>query len=190
VVVGAPQTTDVTELEALGAEVVRTVTPAGVFNAAARRPHARDGMLVIGAPVLVPAGTLERRRRLQQDDARVATVSFWSNAAAQLSFPHWGTPSSHHLGNSLDEHVVSARLRGVPPSSAWCPCTSPPAGRSSSAPRPWRSSATSRSTTGSRSRCIDFALRAQGHGLRNALDPSTYLTRPIDLVDRTTTGPE
>jgi glycosyltransferase involved in cell wall biosynthesis len=188
-VVGAPQTTDVTELEALGAEVVRTVTPAGVFNAAARRPHAREGMLVIGAPVLVPADTLERAQRLQQEDVRVATVSFWSNAAAHLSFPHWGTPSSHHLGNSLDEHVVSARLRRRSPELAVVPVHVAAGGAVFI-------SAEALAIVGDFSEherfeitVIDFALRAQGHGLRNALDPSTYLTRPIDLVAADDDGP-
>lgn len=181
-VVGAPHATDLTELEALGAEVLRTATPAGVFNATARRPDAAEGLLVLGEPVLVPAGTLERALLLQTEDVRVATVSFWSNAAAHLSFPHWGTPSSHHLGNSLDEHVVSQRLRERSPDLGVVPVHAAAGGMVFI-------SAEALAIVGDFSEherfeitLLDFALRAQGHGLRNALDPATFLTRPIDLV--------
>lgn len=182
VVVGAPHSTDLAELEALGAGVVRTATPAGVFNAAARRPEAEDGLLVIGEPVLLPPGTLAAAAKLQRDDARVATVSFWSNAAGPLSFPFWGTPSSHHLGNSLDEQVVSERLRARSPELGVVPLYAASGGAVFI-------SAQALAIVGPFSEhyrfgitLLDFALRAQGHGLRNALDPSTYLTRPIDLV--------
>jgi glycosyltransferase involved in cell wall biosynthesis len=182
VVVGAPHATDLTELEALGTAVVRVATPAGLFNAAARRPDAADGLLVIGEPVLLPAGTLERAQQLQRDDVRVATVSFWSNAAGQLSFPHWATPSSHHLGNSLDEQVVSQRLRERSPELGVVPVHAASGGAVFI-------SAEALAIVGDFSEhdrfgitLLDFTLRAQGHGLRNALDPATYLTRPIDLV--------
>ena len=181
VVVGAPLTVDLGELEALGAQVVRTATPAGVFNAVNRQPEARDGLLVIGAPVLLPEGLLERAQQLQRDDVRVATVSFWSNAATHLSFPHWGTPSSHHLGNSLDEHVVSQRLRQRSPQMGVVPLHVAAGGAVFI-------SAEAVSIVGDFSEherfeitLVDFALRAQGHGLRNALDPATFVTRPIDL---------
>lgn len=182
VVVGAPHETDLTELEELGVQVVRTATPAGVFNATAHRPEAADGLLVIGAPVLIPAGTVERALRLQTEDTRVATVSFWSNAAAHLSFPHWGTPTSHHLGNSLDEHVVSQRLRERSPDLGVVPVHAAAGGSVFI-------SAEAVAVVGDFSdhdrfeiTLLDFALRAQGHGLRNALDPASFLTRPIDLV--------
>ena len=182
VVVGAPHDTDLAELEALGVAVLRVATPAGLFNAAARRPDAADGLLVIGEPVLLPPGTLARAQKLQRDDARVATVSFWSNAAGQLSFPYWGTPSSHHLGNSLDEQVVSQRLRERSPDLGVVPLHAASGGAVFV-------SAEALAIVGDFSEhdrfgitLLDFALRAQGHGLRNALDPATYVTRPIDLV--------
>jgi glycosyltransferase involved in cell wall biosynthesis len=181
-VVGAAHGVDLTELEALGATAVRTATPAGLFNSAAHRPDSGDGLLVIGEPVLLPAGTLERAQQLQREDLRVATVSFWSNAAAQLSFPYWGTPSSHHLGNSLDEQVVSQRLRERSPDLGVVPLHVAAGGAVFI-------SAEALAIVGDFSEhdrfgitLVDFALRAQGHGLRNALDPATYVTRPIDLV--------
>jgi len=180
--VGAPHGTDLTELEDLGCTVVRTATPAGVFNAAARRPDARDGLLVVGAPVLFPVGALDRAQQLQRDDARVATVSFFSNAAGPLSFPYWGTPSSHHLGNSLDEHVVSQRLRERSPDLGVVPLHAAAGG----AVFVSAEAVAIVGEFGEHDRfgitLLDFALRAQGHGLRNALDPGTFITRPIDLV--------
>ena len=137
---------------------------------------------MIGEPVLLPPGTLARAEQLQRDDARVATVSFWSNAAGRLSFPYWGTPSSHHLGNSLDEQVVSERLRERSPDLGVVPLHAAAGGAAFI-------SAEAIAIVGDFSEhdrfgitLLDFALRAQGHGLRNALDPGTYVTRPIDLV--------
>ena len=136
---------------------------------------------MIGEPVLLPPGTLARAEQLQRDDARVATVSFWSNAAGRLSFPYWGTPSSHHLGNSLDEQVVSERLRERSPDLGVVPLHAAAGGAGFISAEAIAIVGTSPSTTGSDHAARLRAARA-GPRAANALDPGTYVTRPIDLV--------
>ncbi|WP_369140006.1 glycosyltransferase [Modestobacter versicolor] len=182
VVVAVAPGADVSSYAGSDVELVTVNTPAEVLN----RIRPAWALLVIGGPVLVPPAALDNARELLDGDARVATVSFWSNAAGPLSFPHWQTPASHHLGNALDETEVTRRLRAASPDLGVVPI-----------PR----AAGSAVLIGADALAIvgefvphdrveitlaDFSLRCQGHGLRNALDPTTFFSRPIDLADAAT----
>lgn len=183
VLVAAPRA-DTSDFDGIDVEVVRAHTSAEVLNGM----HPAWALLAIAAPVLVPPAALDSARALIDGDARVATVSFWSNAAGQLSFPHWQTPSSHHLGNALDETEVTARLRTISPDLGVVPIPR-------AAGAAVLISADALAIVGGfvphdrlEITVADFSLRAQGHGLRNALDPTTFLARPIDLSDISSAG--
>jgi glycosyltransferase involved in cell wall biosynthesis len=184
IVLAALPAADASDYDGTDVEVVRANTPAQVLNGLTPE----WALLVIGAPVLVPPTALDSARALIDGDARVATVSFWSNAAGQLSFPHWQTPSSHHLGNALDEAEVTSRLRDASPDLGVVPIPR-------AAGPAVLISADALAIVGGfvphdrvEITVADFSLRAQGHGLRNALDATTFLSRPIDLSDLSTAG--
>jgi glycosyltransferase involved in cell wall biosynthesis len=184
VVLAVAPGSDTSDFADTSVEVITVNTPAEVLN----RVHPEWAMLVIGAPVLIPPAALDRARALLDSDARVATVSFWSNAAGPLSFPHWQTPSSHHLGNALDEAEVTTRLRNTSPELGVVPIAR-------AAGPAVLIGADALAIVGAfvphdrvEVTLADFSLRCQGHGLRNALDPTTFFSRPIDLSDVDSAG--
>jgi glycosyltransferase involved in cell wall biosynthesis len=74
------------------------------------RPGAAADLLVLSRPVVVPPGVLDEALVLISQDMRVATVSFLTNDADYLSFPHRNTPITHQVEN-LDEVAITRRLR-------------------------------------------------------------------------------
>lgn len=140
-------------------------------------------VLAVPVPTSFPAGALAPGLSLLDDQLSVATVSFLSNAAGRLSFPHLGHPVAHQP-EGLDEDAVTARLRRIRPDQLPAPvaCAGGPAvllsGYALSAvgepcdhadAGPWSFAA-----------IVDFSLRARRRGFVNVVDPSTYVARLFD----------
>jgi len=137
---------------------------------------------VCTAPVLMGPGALKRARDLLADDLRIATVSFFSNAANYLSLPH-RNQLTHHQIEHYDELSLTARLRELDPVLGHVPIAiaagsltlvgwpafaatggfvEPPEGDSDLA-------------------IAEFSLRTARRGFTAALEASTYVARPFDL---------
>jgi len=87
--------------------------------------HPRLGaILLITSPVSVPEKMLEHSLSWMNDDPRLATVSFLSNAAGALSFPHRNTASPDGVVG-WDESAVTARLRELGPDMGPVPILMP-----------------------------------------------------------------
>ena len=138
-------------------------------------------VLLITDPVLVPPRFLERAVTFLDDDLRIASVPFLSNAAGYLSIPHRNEPVGHPTGG-LDEVVVSRLLREKEPDlgRVVIPVPSGPV---------VLLSFTALAAVGALDHdgepetvIADWSLRAQRRGFLAALDPSTYVLRPFDLA--------
>jgi glycosyltransferase involved in cell wall biosynthesis len=195
VVVGGRELDVATLPEGLYADALPGVTPAALVEETWRR-HGTD-VLVVSDAVMVPPGFLERARGIVEQDVRAATVSFFSNAAAYLSFPVPNKPVDRPL--SGDEISITRRLRSTSPAPNPVPipvaagaCVLLTSAALSILGPP------SDGPGGSVAEMVqDFCLEARRRGFLSYLDASTYCARPSDLsvepievlVDGTVVGP-
>ncbi|HVF12973.1 MAG TPA: glycosyltransferase [Acidimicrobiales bacterium] len=140
----------------------------------------RTHVLVLQSTVLVARGGLDAAIALVEADLSVATVSFLSNAAGPLSFPHRNHPIYHQV-EGLDEHGISERLRSPPaiPPAPIAAATGPAVLLSSyarSAIGPLIEDPDARSPVV----IADFSLRGRRRGFFDMLDPSSFCTHAVD----------
>src|SRR5262245_7521532 len=86
VVLGATDSTRLGPLADFGLECIETWSPASLVNDVWSAWH--TNVLAITDPVIVPHGVLDLALEALRQEPRIATVSFLSNDAAFLSFPH------------------------------------------------------------------------------------------------------
>ena len=135
-------------------------------------------VLLMTAPVLLPADRASARPSTAlADDTRVAAVSFLSNAAGHLSFPHRNRPTQYSL-EGHDETTLTRLLRGSEPLLPG-PDRGHRRGRDAGQPRlPGHDEGSLRVFAGiPEAAVIEMVMRAQRRGLRAVLDPATYVTR-------------
>lgn len=136
-----------------------------------------DALLLVTAPVSVPQGMLDRALAWMGEDPRIATISFLSNAAGVLSFPHRNTANAHGIPGH-DEHSVTAALRELEPDAGAVPIPMP------AGPAILISRAVLASVGGfdpaldphPRESIAELALRASRRGFQHRLDAGTYVT--------------
>ena len=180
VVVGVPDGVDASGLAALGADVEAATSVSALVNRvwAERRCH----MLVVTDSVVFPPAVLEPALEALSADMRIATVSFFCNAAAFLSFPYRNTAVSHQV-ESFDEESITRILRTTGPRQAPAPipvATGPAVVLSSFA----LSAVGALADVGGHRAAValaDFSLRARQKGFLDVVDPSTFVARPYDL---------
>jgi glycosyltransferase involved in cell wall biosynthesis len=142
-------------------------------------------VVLISAPVILPSGAFKPALELADADLRCASVSFFSNAAGHLSFPGRDAPSTHQVGK-LDEEGVTQRLRKwslglIPTPIAYA--TGPAVlltkqGLSVVWPPPQHAHDLPELML------ADYSARARARGMVDYLDPSTFISRPRDVVDQ------
>lgn len=135
-------------------------------------------VLAVTSPVLLPADGIGSATAILDDDARVAAVSFLSNAAGHLSFPHLDSQTPYSF-EGHDETTLTRRLRSIGPELL-------------PAPIPMTAGAATLVsvdavllTNGPRDDYLDLpelavaemGIRAARRSLRIVLDPTTYVTR-------------
>lgn len=180
VVVGVPIPGQAALLMSLGAveEAAGSVSELVSRVWAERRCH----VLVITDTAVFPTAALDPALRILDADMRVATVSFFCNAAAFLSFPYRNTAVSHQV-ESFDEESITRVLRTTLPEQAPAPipyATGPAVLLSSfalSAVGPLSDVAGHRGALA----LADFSLLARCKGFLDVVDPSTFVARPYDL---------
>lgn len=141
-----------------------------------------EPLLVMTAPVLLPAVGLEPALSAMTADARIAMVSFLSNAAGYLSFPYRDHPTPYSI-TGHDETSLTRRLRELDPAMRPAPITvpagaaclvSPHAVTMVEGPHPNFDGEPEASL-------MDLALRSQRRGLKTVLDSMTFVARPWEL---------
>lgn len=138
-----------------------------------------SSLVVVTSPVVFPPDALAGADELLARDVRVATVSFLSNHASYLSFPVRCQPSPLVI-NGHNEVSLTERLRAIPFRDAAVPIPVPAGGAV------YVSAAAVRACGGfdpdapsAEVSVIEFALRAARRGFTNLLDPTTFVTRPM-----------
>lgn len=180
VVVGAAEPAEAALLADLGAQVVAAASASELVNRV--RAEHRGHVLAVTDAAVFPTAALEPALGILDADLRVATVSFFSNAAAFLSFPARNIAVSHQV-ESLDEESITRALRAAGPHQVPAPVpfgTGPAVVLSSFA----LSAIGDLADVGGRRAAValaDFSLRGQSRGFLDVVDPSTFVARPYDL---------
>lgn len=144
----------------------------------------RDCVLVVTSPVVVPDGAFTPARDLIRDDLRVCTVSFFSDDAGYLTFPR-GSARTPEAVHGFDETSLTAALRAVTRGERVVPVPVPAGAAVLVSTRALRALGTfDREAPGADAAVVDLALRGVERGFRNLVDPTTFLTRPRDLLRR------
>jgi glycosyltransferase involved in cell wall biosynthesis len=170
-------------VDAGGEGAVAMPTPSAADLANRLLFERRRPLLLITAPVVLPPSFLDLALPAMEADARVAVVSFPSNAASYLSFPHRNQPTSHQI-EGFDEATITERLRSLTPSVG--PAPIPVAVGAVNL-----FSSTAASAVGKFAPVPDadpevavaeLSLRAARRGFMTLLDASTFYLRPFDLA--------
>lgn len=140
-------------------------------------------VVVISEPIVVPPGFLDRALAAVEDDLRLATVSFLSNAAGSLSVPGRNTPMMHQVGPH-DEVSITRSLRTLEPSPSFAPIAGPVGPVTLLSRFALSAIGGFDRTIGAASELLvaDFGLRAGQRGFVNVVDGGTYCTRAYDLA--------
>lgn len=78
-------------------------------------------LLFISAPVRMPESAFEPGIRWMSDDARIATLSFLSNAAGSISIPHRNTATPFCVDGHDETTLTQVLRKRMPGSSRPCP---------------------------------------------------------------------
>lgn len=176
-------------------ERVEVVTSGSFAFAVGQLPETVAGpVLIMTSPVLVPAVGLGTALDALAGDARVVSVSFLSNAAGHLSFPHRNRGTQYSF-EGHDETTLTRLLRSSDPQLDPAPIAAP-AGGATLVSRDCLVLTKGPDDTFAGSPeagVVDMVMRAERRGLRAVLDPSTYVTRlwegahwgdsPLDVDD-------
>jgi glycosyltransferase involved in cell wall biosynthesis len=144
--------------------------------------HWTRSVLLINAPVIAPPGLLELALRAMQNDMRISTVSFLSNAAGYLSVPHRNHPISHQVGPH-DEVSITRALRSDLPIGDVVSAPLPAGGITLLSHLALGAVDGLRDLPATPAFLVtDFALRAARRGFISVVDMSTYVTRAVDML--------
>lgn len=173
---------DVGPLSGLGAKPVAAPSLPSLVNGLWEQ--GRCHVLVVSGTAVLPSGAVERATAIVDRGLHVATVSFFGNLSAFLSFPHRNHGVSHQI-ESLDEEAITRLLRETPPELVPPPvpfATGPvvlvsafalsAVGPLADVAPPLRAGAA----------LADFSLRARQRGFVDLVDPATFCARPFDLA--------
>lgn len=157
------------------------------FRQAARAALATKAelFLYVSAPVLAPADALDNAIVWMNNDPRVGTISFLSNSAGYLSFPHRNTETPFGV-DGHDEATVTALLRSRLAASKRRPVPLPVAegGMIVVSRNIWEvcGDLDDAETQNAAFGIAELSLRASRRGFNNYLDPFTFISRPWDGV--------
>lgn len=180
VVAGAPDGVDVATLAD-----TRTTAPDHVAFLNQLIAAGERHLAVALDAIVVPPGWADRALEWLDDDMRIASVSFLSNAPGPLCFPWRDLPANHHV-EQMDEVTITRRLRherraSRPTRISWGagplvvlggaaleavgPLATPPDGDAAAA-------------------IADWCARARHRGFADILDTTTFVTWPRDVAAR------
>ena len=147
------------------------------------RAEQRSHILLIWAPALFPEDFLGPALQLVREDLRFGSVSFLSNVAGYAGFPLQDVINTHQVGD-MDEISVTRKLRTAPFSFGAVPLAYPvgPAVLFSSQ---GLSLLTQFPDHGNSAwvAIAECGIRLRARGMVDLLDPSTFISRPLDMTD-------
>ena len=147
------------------------------------RSEQRNHVLLVWAPALFPRDFLSPALQLVREDLRFGSVSFLSNVAGYAGFPLQDVINTHQVGD-MDEVSVTRKLRAAPFSFGAVPLAYPvgPAVLFSSQ---GLSLLTQFPDHGNSSwvSIAECGIRLRARGMVDLLDPSTFISRPLDMTD-------
>lgn len=182
IVLGAPDTSTLPDVSRYEVEI-RSAHNAGQVVNWVHDSDSSAHILLVCWPAVPPPEPLSTAIHIADSDLRCSSVSFFSNAAGYLSFPHRDRPSIHQI-DDLDEQSITRRLRksaqGLPPLSI--PYATGPLvlltsqGLSVAGRFPEHASEQ-----------IDLSVAMYScltrcHGMVDYLDPTTFVLRPRDVT--------
>jgi glycosyltransferase involved in cell wall biosynthesis len=143
-----------------------------------------DQVLFVTDPIALAPDALDRAVPWMNDDPRIGTISFLSNAAGYLSFPHRNShspvpPQGHN------EVTLNKRLRERAPDSGLTPIATPEGAAilvssgalsTSGGIEDWPDANPSLTL-------FEFGLRASRRGFNNFLDAGTFIWRTSELIE-------
>lgn len=144
-----------------------------------------DQCLFVSSPIVLAASTLQFSSLWMADDPRVATISFLSNSAGYLSFPHRnrGTPFGVD-GHNEETLTKLLRERKVGDSGLIpLPIADGPGILVSRSAWEVAGDAEDKNTGNLSFALAEFSLRASRRGFNSFLDPFTFITKSADFGD-------
>lgn len=157
-------------------ELLQSWTLSGAMREMLQKHPELDSLLLILHPVSMPRSLVARAQRWMNDDPRVATVSFLSNAAGTLSFPYRNTPQPY-CPPGHDETSLSDVLMTTTPLQPRVPIVLPAGyavlinARTVSAVDGFRGEFDS----DARFSILDFAVRCSRRGFQHYLEPTRFV---------------
>ena len=181
VIVGTPEESDLRDSCPDDFEVRSAPTIGHLVNSV-HSSYPDSHILLIGWPTIFPSTPLRVALAIAETDLRCCSVSFFSNAAGYLSFPHRDAPSIHQI-DDLDEEMITRRLRladdDLPPVSI--PYATGPAVLLTSQGLSVTGTFPMHGPEDVELVLAEHSCRARRHGMIDYLDPSTFVLRPRDL---------
>jgi glycosyltransferase involved in cell wall biosynthesis len=161
---------------------VRTVgSVSQLINETYEQRH--TSLIVIDDAVVLPPDPFATALQWIDDDLRVATVSFLSNASGSLSFPTRNHPEDR-APDGQDEVSITRRLRSLSPAAKPTPITYATgavvilSAGALSAVGNLEAPASARFDIA----VADFSARSRAKGFVDLVDTSTYILRPSDVA--------
>ena len=181
IVLGAEDTDALEPLRALELRTRRSGSAAALVNQL--WSEHRDDILLVTDAVLVPVDFLRRARSALDADPRVATVSFFSNDAAFLSFPY-RDHAIDRLPDGHDETTITRRLRDLAPEPEFASIPTAIGGAvllsaSGLAVEAPLSEDVYEAPSAS---LVEYCQRCRRRGFVDVLDPGTFYNRASDLA--------
>jgi glycosyltransferase involved in cell wall biosynthesis len=140
-------------------------------------------IIAVNDAVVLPPNPFDTALQWIDDDLRVATVSFLSNASGSLSFPTRNHPEDR-APDGQDEVSITRRLRSLTPAAKPTPITYATgsvvilSAGSLSAVGNLEAPASARFDIA----VADFSARSRAKGFVDLVDTSTYILRPSDVA--------
>ena len=140
-------------------------------------------ILVIWSPIVMPLNGLDRAVAWMNADPRIGTVSFLSNSAGYLSFPHHNTEVSGCI-EGHNEQTLTAALRKTGPDQGAVPIPVCEGGAIVIGRSAFSVAGGLMHIGDDNPHLIlaEFALRASRRGFISVLDAGTYVARPWDVI--------
>lgn len=139
--------------------------------------HCIDALLVVTAPVAMPANMFDVALAWMASDPRIATVSFLSNAAGPFSFPYRNSATPYPI-RGMDENGVTRTLRTLRPDVGPVPVGMPAGSAVLVSHAAWSVLGGFDGDLDPRPKesVAEFALRGSRRGFQHRLDSGTYVT--------------
>ncbi|QYA13660.1 glycosyltransferase [Rhizobium sp. AB2/73] len=145
--------------------------------------HKADQCFFVSSPMVAPTSTFQFSGPRMAQDPRIATISFLSNSAGYLSFPHRNTGTPFGVDGHNEETLTKllrerkSKHHGLVP----LPIADGPGVLVSRSAWEVAGEIDDKETGNLSFALAEFSLRANRRGFNSFLDPSTFITKPLEF---------